>query len=227
MEKTQIVQKVFRPWTFAATGFGQSLFFGAIEFVSQQIFKFKTEREIFEFSDGGQIALDWFMHKESKAKEEAGEKQKPLLAIIPGVTGDASKMYMISLAKASYQHGYDVVVVNYRGLGGVPLKTPKVYHGGSDPDVKEAIDYLYEEYCESGRKRKMFAIGVSLGAGILTNYIAKAGSKCPLTAACSVACHFDTTKSMDYIKNNLYGAYDYAMGFFVKSASREWAVQYD
>ena len=66
------------------------------------IFKFKTEREIFDLSDGGQIALDWFVHKETKTKTENEEKVKPLLAIIPGVTGDSSKMYMISIAKASY-----------------------------------------------------------------------------------------------------------------------------
>jgi predicted alpha/beta-fold hydrolase len=66
------------------------------------IFRFKTEREIFELSDQGQIALDWFVHKDSKAKAENEEKAKPLLAIVPGVTGDASKMYMISIAKASY-----------------------------------------------------------------------------------------------------------------------------
>ena len=91
------------------------------------IFKFKTEREIFELSDGGQIALDWFVHKDSKAKTDNEEKVRPLLAIVPGVTGDATKMYMISIAKASYQHGYDVCVVNYRGLGGVPLKVRRIF----------------------------------------------------------------------------------------------------
>ena len=104
------------------------MLFVIVELISQQIFKFKTERELFDLSDGGQIALDWFVHKDSKAKtEESDEKSRPLLAIVPGVTGDASKMYMISIAKASYQHGYDVCVVNYRGLGGVPLKVSRMF----------------------------------------------------------------------------------------------------
>lgn len=77
------------------------MLFGFVELGSQMIFRFKTERELFELSDGGHIALDWFVHKDSK-KSEMDEKQRPLVAIIPGITGDASKLYMISLAKASY-----------------------------------------------------------------------------------------------------------------------------
>jgi predicted alpha/beta-fold hydrolase len=73
----------------------------------------------------------------------------------------------------------------------------------------------------------MFSIGISLGAGILANYVAMEGTKCPLTAACCVGCHFDTHKAMEFLKNNLYGFYDYAMGYFCKTASREWVQQYD
>ena len=93
---------MYKPWALAATGFGQSMLFILVEYVSQLIFRFKTEREIFDLSDGGQIALDWFVHKDNKAKTGNEEKPKPLLAIIPGITGDSSKMYMISIAKASY-----------------------------------------------------------------------------------------------------------------------------
>lgn len=73
----------------------------------------------------------------------------------------------------------------------------------------------------------MFGMGISLGAGILANYAAKEGNKCPLTACCSVGCHFDTAKAMEYLQNNLYGFYDYSMGYFVRTASKEWAQQYD
>jgi len=47
---------------------------------------------------------------------------KPLLVLIPGLTGDYTKMYMMSSIKASHRQGYDCVVANYRGLAGVPLK---------------------------------------------------------------------------------------------------------
>ena len=70
-------------------------------------------------------------------------------------------------------------------------------------------------------------MGISLGSGILANYVAKEGNKCPLTAACAVGCHFDTTIAMEYLQNNLFGLYDYSMAYFVKTASREWIKQYD
>jgi predicted alpha/beta-fold hydrolase len=47
---------------------------------------------------------------------------RPLLAVIPGVTGDNTKLYMVSMVKAACKNGFDMVCINYRGMGGVPLK---------------------------------------------------------------------------------------------------------
>jgi predicted alpha/beta-fold hydrolase len=42
--------------------------------------------------------------------------------VVPGLTGDSTKLYMISTVKAAVERGFDAVVINYRGLAGVPLK---------------------------------------------------------------------------------------------------------
>lgn len=87
------------------------------------IYKHKIDREIFELSDGGNLALDWILCQETTNNQKTvNSSNKPLLAVIPGVTGDASKLYMISIIQESFKNGYDVVVINYRGLAGVPLK---------------------------------------------------------------------------------------------------------
>lgn len=96
-----------------------------------------------------------------------------------------------------------------------------MYHGGDTEDLKEAIDYIWEEHCENGRKRKLFGMGISLGAGVLTNYACKAKDSCPLTVMCSVGCHFDTFKAMEFLSNHLYGLYDYCLGYWCKIASIE------
>ena len=88
--------------------------------------------------------------------------------------------------------------------------------------MKEAIDYIFEEYCENGKKRKLFGAAISLGAGILANYIAKEGHNCPLTAAFNVGCHFDTIKAMEYLSANMFGFYDFVLGMFTKSTSKAW-----
>ena len=89
------------------------------------------------------------------------------------------------------------------------------------------MDYLYEEYCDEGRRRKLFAVGVSLGAGILGNYLTKEKANTPLTAACCLACHFDTFKAMDFLATNLYGFFDYGIGFFTKMSCSIFLKQYD
>jgi predicted alpha/beta-fold hydrolase len=62
------------------------------------------EREIFNLSDGGLLGFDWYYcpAKDSKKKDLNKEySERPLVAIVPGLTGDCTKMYMISLVKAA------------------------------------------------------------------------------------------------------------------------------
>jgi predicted alpha/beta-fold hydrolase len=50
------------------------------------------------------------------------KSSNPLVLIVPGLTGDSTKLYMISTIKAAMEQEYDAIVINYRGLAGVPLK---------------------------------------------------------------------------------------------------------
>ena len=66
--------------------------------------------------------------------------------------------------------GYDVVVINYRGLAGAQLTSPKLYSSTSWQDVAEPMSYIKSKYCTDQNNcinRKLFAIGISLGANIL------------------------------------------------------------
>jgi predicted alpha/beta-fold hydrolase len=144
-------------------------------------------RELVELSDGGVLALDWFIGPHKDALE--GD----IVAIVPGVTGDGTKLYIMEIVKAAWDNGYRPVIVNYRGQGGVPLQTARIYHGADTQDLTEAIQYLSEKYC---KHCKIFTMGISLGAGILANYLCAAKGSTPVTASCSIACHFDTTKAV-------------------------------
>lgn len=80
----------------------QGFYFIPIEIAYTHFFKYIPDREIFELSDGGLIALDWFYpesstFKSAKEKEEYKyHSQRPIVAVVPGLTGDHSKLYMIS-----------------------------------------------------------------------------------------------------------------------------------
>lgn len=68
------------------------------------------------------------------------------------------------MVKDASQRGYDVVVINYRGLAGAKLVTPKLYQGASIDDIIEPIKHIQKKY-----KAKYFAIGCSMGGNILAN----------------------------------------------------------
>ena len=79
---------------------------------------------MFELSDGGQVALDWFMCPDPETGK-LGDKDssiRPLIILVPGLTGSHRCAYMISNIKKAHKSGYDCVIANYRGLVGVPLK---------------------------------------------------------------------------------------------------------
>ena len=101
----------------------QTLFFPFLETASKYYFRFTPEREVFDLSDGGQLGLDWFPCPNADGSK--GDKEtstKPLLVIVPGFTGDSTVLYSVSIIRAAHTNGYDCVLINYRGMAGVPLK---------------------------------------------------------------------------------------------------------
>lgn len=94
----------------------------------------------------------------------------PLLFVVPGLTSTGYTSYVKEIVKQSEQHGYETVVINYRGLCGVELATPKLYYSMAVNDVIEPMNYIFEKYCKS-QNRPTFAIGVSMGSNILGNLI--------------------------------------------------------
>lgn len=51
------------------------------------------------------------------------------------------------MATAAEEQGFEYVVINYRGMDNIPLKTAKMHNPGNTSDVKEIIDYIYAEHC--------------------------------------------------------------------------------
>ncbi|KAJ2745982.1 medium-chain fatty acid ethyl ester synthase/esterase 2 [Coemansia sp. BCRC 34301] len=143
----------------------------------------RYEREIFEFSDGGQAAVDWAQPRQDTV---AGS---PLIVLVPGIAGGSHDFYVRSfihhIGQAPY--GYQVVVLHSRGCNGVDLHTPKAFHAGMTEDLREFVKRLAERWPES----PLIGIGFSLGANILTKYIGEESHACRFVAAASVCNPFD------------------------------------
>lgn len=99
--------------------------------------------------------------------------------------------------------GYRGVVVNFRGcesdrvievhtfnatdwvLGaGVPITSPQFYSAGYTDDIRVAILYISKRY----PRAPLIGVGFSLGANVLTRYLAEEGNHCRLMAGCVLAC---------------------------------------
>ena len=84
--------------------------------------KIRFLRELVDLEDGGCISLDWAIGEKNTLGEE-----KSIIGLLPGVTGDSSDLYIHNTLRQAMNAGFKCVVINYRGLGGTPLKVTSTF----------------------------------------------------------------------------------------------------
>jgi predicted alpha/beta-fold hydrolase len=67
---------------------------------------------------------------------------------------------------------------------GVPLTSPQLYSSCHTDDLRQALLYISYRY----PRAPLLGLGFSLGANILTRYVAEEGEECRLISACALAC---------------------------------------
>ncbi|ONK73606.1 uncharacterized protein A4U43_C04F33380 [Asparagus officinalis] len=88
---------------------------------------FCYRRQLYTVHDGGTIALDWLLASDvAGGPYETGrvlskDDSTPLVIVVPGLTSDSASPYMKHLVHSFAKQGWNVVVGNHRGLGGVSL----------------------------------------------------------------------------------------------------------
>ena len=80
--------------------------------------------------------------------------------LLPGLTSSSQTCYVKTLVLSILSTGSIVAVLNNRGLGGVPVKTPRLYSASNFEDVQEVIEHLRKKF----PKNRKIAIGTSMGA---------------------------------------------------------------
>ena len=115
--------------------------------------KLKYTRQMFTFSDGGEVGLDW-VHGDNAAPDT------PIVLILPGITGSSQSDYNRALVRIiNSEVKARVVVFNFRGRGGQGLKTPRTYCAANSDDLSEILEFLKKNYPEA----PLVALGISLG----------------------------------------------------------------
>ncbi|CAI2372181.1 unnamed protein product [Moneuplotes crassus] len=188
VEDSGLLVDRFRPSFLVLSGLGQSIY-GATRRGKRPGY----QNELLKLPDGGQIRLQSIIHPDND--------NKGVVVIIPGITGDGYKNYVINTAKNSIKNGYSVYIVNHRGLCDTPLSTPLTYHGGSSFDTKAALEHIVSEHPD----QPIYGVGYSLGSNILGNYIGEEGENCILSGAALVCCPFKTDEASKKVESSNFG----------------------
>ncbi|KAG6454742.1 phospholipase ABHD3 [Manduca sexta] len=151
-------------------------------------------REVLVLSDGGQVALDWI-------EPEVAEPRAVLL-VLPGLTGSVHSDYVRCIATAAQKLKTRCVVFNNRGLGGLPLTTPRLYCAVSHDDLAEVARAVRARCGDA----PLLAAGVSLGGLILGHYLAAQGERALVHAALVVSSPLDVIKGTDYMNRLPFNA---------------------
>ncbi|XP_067631455.1 protein ABHD1 isoform X2 [Eurosta solidaginis] len=129
---------------------------------SQILPNINYKREILTLNDGGEVALDWLV--------ENCSDNAPCIIILPGLTGASQAEYIKCLVRAAINAGMRVVVFNNRGLGGIELKTPRLYCASNCEDLSEVVRHVHKTL---PAQCKLGATGISMGGLILGNYLVR------------------------------------------------------
>ncbi|KAI9677650.1 MAG: hypothetical protein M1817_006605 [Caeruleum heppii] len=106
---------------------------------------------------------------------------RPMLVALHGLSGGSHELYLrhVLAPLVTPEACWDACVVNARGCALSKITTPVLFNARATWDVRQTIRWLRKTF----PNRALFAIGFSLGANILTNYLGEEGAECVLKAA--------------------------------------------
>lgn len=137
--------------------------------------------EQFELEDGDFIDLAWTEEK----------KSEPIIILLHGLEGSIDSPYAKGILKTIHDNGWQGVLMHFRGCGNQHNRLPRGYHSGDTADLHALIETLRTRF----PKRKLAAIGISLGGNVLLKYLGEQNKECLLTTAMAVSAPFDLKDS--------------------------------
>jgi len=127
----------------------------------------------------GTTVLDWVAEAE---RQYSSQSEIPIVLICPGTSGRSDEPLVRTTAWTLTRRGWRVAVSNRPGAvqGGVTGDIPDI-HGVYE--FGEVVEYVHGLY----PRAPLFGLGVSIGANVLTRYLANAGMHSRLAAVLAVS----------------------------------------
>ncbi|RKF63206.1 putative esterase [Erysiphe neolycopersici] len=110
------------------------------------------------------------------------DNNRPMLVTLHGLTGGSYEIYLKHvlepLVNAEGDRKWDACVINSRGCARHKISSSILYNARATWDCRQTVLWLRKTF----PKKPLFGIGFSLGANILTNYVAEEGPSCKFKA---------------------------------------------
>ena len=130
----------------------------------------------FHLSDGDFLECYWANTKHSTPSS-------PTVILFHGLTGSYKSPYIQGVMHELNLHGFNVVLMHFRGCGDKENLLPRSYHSGESADALEYLQHLHKLYPQS----KLYAVGYSLGANMLLKLLGEMAENSLLTKAVAIS----------------------------------------
>eukprot|EP00242_Pyramimonas_sp_CCMP2087_P002582 CAMPEP_0198228596 /NCGR_PEP_ID=MMETSP1445-20131203/113677_1 /TAXON_ID=36898 /ORGANISM="Pyramimonas sp., Strain CCMP2087" /LENGTH=514 /DNA_ID=CAMNT_0043909001 /DNA_START=303 /DNA_END=1847 /DNA_ORIENTATION=+ len=177
----------------------------------------KYYREVIRMPDSGSVSLDYLLENGRRADPAISigcavddpncpglPADAPLVIFLPGLTGGSQDSYVKWMAMESYQLGFRPVVFNARGCADSPVTSAQFYSAGYTEDMRNVVKLHKKRY----PRAPIMAVGWSLGANILVNYVAEEEEGCMLSSAVSLCNPFDLPLCNQALQVSLCNPFD-------------------
>jgi predicted alpha/beta-fold hydrolase len=141
------------------------------------------ERIMLATRDGSGDRLVGSLHR----ARTADARRRPLAVLLHGLGGSEDSPHLRTTAEHLLASGFPVLRLNFRGAGPSRPFCRFQYHAGATEDLGDALSALPPDLTTAG----IVAIGFSLGASILLNFLGQYGASAPLKAAVAISAPLD------------------------------------
>lgn len=160
-------------------------------------------------SDGEHLALDIafpfddFNYGPGK-KKLIHDSMKPVYLVLHGLNGGSHEEYVKDLVQRRRAEGSTVVVLIARGMMDTKMSGWNVFHGARTGDADIAARALKKGLTSLAksqrrpRRQVLVGVGYSMGAIVLSNYVARSGEHCSLDAAIAVSGGLDMRQNLNF-----------------------------
>lgn len=189
-ERTRTYSKVLGATPWMPTGDSRT----GLPFILNKIKKAPTYHRLWlETHDHEYIALDVAL----PTNGQGHSTEKPLYLVLHGLNGGSQEEYVMEFTHRRTAEGSTVVIMVARGLMDLPLKGWNMFHGARVDDAHSAATAL-QKVC--GEEQLLAGVGYSMGAIILSNYVARSGDNCALDAAVAISGGLDMRFEHDFYR---------------------------